>query len=71
MFANLLSNESGGAKVSKNREGEMRKPVGITVVGNFTIVLCDDGTVWYSGNPISGGWKQAPAIPGTMAHAIE
>jgi hypothetical protein len=47
-----------------------RKPMAAAVVGNFLMVVCDDGSV-YELDP-NGAWVERNPIPGTPAsHADE
>jgi len=43
----------------------MRKPIAISESNNFTLVICDDGTIWqHRGTGFSSrDWRRLPDIP--------
>ena len=45
---------------------EEKKPVGVAIHGSVIVVVCNDGSVWYSAHP-THDWQAGRPVPGSAA----
>ena len=48
----------------------VRRPVTALVKERWLVVVCDDGSVWFTDQlDADEGWREVPPVPGTQADA--